>query len=218
MGAPPIFSATVMPKVYMKLRQTQPSLDLHIYDLPRAEVERQVRSGELDCGLGVFPRRIPEVSQRPLFEFDFIYLESRTAPWKTKTRGKTARQLRWDELPDVPFVEMQPGMVLQEQVDKCRAACGVKRSDGIRMNRLESLIGMAAAGAGPTIIPSFVAPVGMEAQISTALLTDPVLSLGFQLIVKRGREQPAVLEAFTQALLEVIEDHKERIYPYAEQA
>ena len=79
------------------------------------------------------------------------------------------------------------------------------------------VIGMAAAGVGPTIIPSFVAPIGMNAQISTALLTEPVLSLGFQLIMKRGREQPAVLEAFTQALREVIADHRERIYPYAEQ-
>ncbi|OWT56150.1 LysR family transcriptional regulator [Candidimonas nitroreducens] len=217
-GVPPIFSATVMPKVYMMLRRTQPTLDLHIHDLPKPEVELRVRSGELDCGLGVFPRRIPEVSRRTLFEFDFIYLESRTAPWRAKTHGKAARQLRWDELPDVPFVEMQPHMELQEQVNKHRAACGVKRSDGIRMNRLESLIGMAAAGVGPTIIPSFVAPVGMEAQISTALLTDPVLSLGFQLIMKRGREQPAVLEAFTQALREVIADHRERIYPYAAQS
>ncbi|AOB30434.1 hypothetical protein AKI39_06570 [Bordetella sp. H567] len=215
-GVPPIFSATVMPNVYMKLRETQPALDLHIQDLPKPEVERQVRSGELDCGLGVFPRHIPEVSRRTLFKFDFIYLESRAAPPpRARGRGRAARRIRWDDLPDVPFVELHPDMELQEQVDKCRAARGVRRTDGIRMNRLESLVGMAAAGVGPTIIPSFAAPVGMDAQISTALLVDPVLSLGFHLIMKRGREQPAVLEAFTQTLLEVIEDRRERIYPYA---
>ena len=205
-GAPPIFSATVMPNVYMRLRESQPALDLHIVDLPKPEVERQVRSGELDCGLGVFPRHIPEVSRRSLFKFDFIYLESSAAPLRTKTRGRTAKRIRWDELPDVPFVELHPDMELQEHVNKCRAACGVKRTDGLRMNRLESLVGMAAAGVGPTIIPSFAAPVGMDAQVSTALLVEPVLSLGFHMIMKRGREQPSVLDAFTQTLLEVIED------------
>jgi DNA-binding transcriptional LysR family regulator len=214
-GAPPIFSATVMPNVYMKLRESQPALDLHIVDLPKPEVERQVRSGELDCGLGVFPRHIPEVSRRSLFKFDFIYLESRAASPRTKTRGRTAKRIRWDELPDVAFVELHPDMELQEHVNKCRASCGVRRTDGIRMNRLESLVGMAAAGVGPTIIPSFAAPVGMDAQVSTALLVEPVLSLGFHMIMKRGREQPSVLDAFTQTLLEVIEDRRERIYPYA---
>jgi DNA-binding transcriptional LysR family regulator len=210
-GAPPIFSATVMPIVYMKLRETQPTLDLHIFDLTKPEVEHQVRSGELDCGLGVYPRHIPEVSRRALFKFDFIYLESRASPARAKGRGRLRKRIRWDELPDVPFVEMHPDMELQEQINKCRVACGIKRTDGIRMNRLESLVGMAAAGVGPTIIPSFIAPVGMEAQLSTALLTNPVLSLGFHLIMKRGREQPAVLEEFTRTLLEVIEDRRERI-------
>ncbi|MDX3908163.1 MAG: LysR family transcriptional regulator [Pigmentiphaga sp.] len=218
-GVPPIFSASVMPYVYMRLRKTHPALDLHVVDLPKPEVENQVRSGELDCGLGVFPGRVPELSRRPLFEFDFLYLESRTSPWRGRQREgrRGAKRIRWRDLPDVPFVELHPSQDLQQQINKCRSACGVARSDGIKMNRLESLVGMAAAGAGPTIIPSFAAPVGMDAQISTALLTDPVLSLAFHLIIKRGREQPEVLEAFTRTLLEVIEERRERIYRNADQ-
>ena len=211
-GVPPIFSASVMPHVYMRLRKTQPTLDLHILDLPKPEVERQVQSGELDCGLGVFPKRVLEVSRRPLFEFDFVYLESRAAPFRSRTKGRDATRIRWNELPAVPFVELHPSQDLQQQINKCRAARGVARTDGIRMNRLESLIGMAAAGVGPTIIPTFAAPLGTEFQVSTALLTDPVLTLDFHLIIKRGREQPAVLEAFTSILLEVIEERRDRVY------
>lgn len=211
-GVPPIFSASVMPHVYMKLRKTQPTLDLHIHDLPKPEVERQVRNGELDCGLGVFPSRVPEVSRRPLFEFDFMYLESRAMSFLPRTQGRASRQLSWDQLPAVPFVELHPAQDLQQQINKCRAACGVTRTDGLRMNRLESLIGMAAAGVGPTIVPTFAIPLGMESLVSTAQLTAPVLSLDFHLIIKRGREQPAILEAFTGTLLEVIEEHRDRIY------
>ncbi|OVZ57318.1 hypothetical protein CDO44_19715 [Pigmentiphaga sp. NML080357] len=211
-GATPIFSASVMPHVYMRLRDTQPALDLHVFDLPKPEVERRVRSGELDCGLGIFPKRVPDVSRRPLFEFDFLYLEPRIAPLRLKTRGR-AQRIRWNELPDVPFVELHPTSELQQLIDKRKAACGMARAGaGIRMNNLESLIGMAAAGVGPTIIPSFAAPVGMDVPIITALLVEPVLSLGFHLITKRGREQPAVLEAFTRTLLEVIAERGERTY------
>ncbi|VCU68702.1 Hydrogen peroxide-inducible genes activator [Pigmentiphaga humi] len=216
-GVPPIFSASVIPLVYMRLRKTEPTLDLRIVDLPKPEVERQVRNGELDCGLGVFPKRVPEVSRRPLFEFDFVYLESRAAPARPKTHGRPSRRIRWDELPAVPFVELHHTQDLQQQINKCRAAAGAARTDGIRMNRLESLIGMAAAGVGPTIIPTFAAPVGIDAQVSTALLVDPVLSLDFHLIIKRGREQPDVMEPFTRTLLEVIEERRDRIHRPAEQ-
>ncbi|WP_296559148.1 LysR family transcriptional regulator [Pigmentiphaga sp.] len=211
-GATPIFSASVMPHVYMKLRVTQPTLDLHVFDLPKPEVERRVRSGELDCGLGIFPRHVPEVSRRPLFEFDFLYMECRTAPLRLKAPGRP-RRIRWDDLPDVPFVDLHPTSELQQLIDKRKTASKRLRPEGgIRMNNLESLIGMAAAGVGPTIIPSFAAPVGPDVPVVTALLTDPVLSLGFHLITKRGREQPAVLEAFTGALLEVIAERGERTY------
>lgn len=211
-GVPPIFSATVMPQVYVRLRRTAPGLDLHVFDLPKPDIEHQVLHGELDCGLGVFPRRVADVSRRPLFEFDFLYLESRDSPARARSRGKPSKTLRWADLPDVPFVELHPGVDLQQQINKCRQATGVARPDGIRMNRLESLIGMAAAGVGPAIIPSFAAPIGSDAQACTALLVEPVLSLAFHLIVKRGREQPDVLDLFTATLLEVIEERRERIY------
>lgn len=211
-GVPPVFASSVMPHVYMRLRGTQPAIDLHIIDLPKPEVERQVRSGNLDCGLGSFPHRIPEVSRRLLFEFDFIYLESRAAPARTGARARLARRIRWSDLPDVPFVEQHADLELQAYVDKCRAACSVSRSDGIKMNGLESLVSMAVAGVGPTIIPSFAVPVDSHRQVFSARLIEPVLSLGYHLIMKRGRERPAVLGQFTQTLLEVVEERRERIY------
>lgn len=216
-GVPPIFSASVIPLVYMRLRKQEPTLDLHIVDLPKPEVEAQVRNGELDCCLGVFPKRIPELTRRPLFKFDFVYLESRQAPARPRTQGRSSGRIRWKDLPSVPFVELQHSQDLQQQINKCRAAAGVARADGIRMNRLESLIGMAAAGVGPTIIPTFAAPVGIESQVSIALLVEPVLSLDFHLVSKRGREHPDVMESFTQTLIEVIAERRDRIRRPAEQ-
>ncbi|WP_321857508.1 LysR family transcriptional regulator [Paraburkholderia tropica] len=208
-GVPPVFASSVIPDVYMRLRKTQPALDLYISDLPKPEVERQVRDGELDCGLGSFPRRIPEVSRRLLFEFDFIYLESHTA--QTPAHQRFARYIRWRDLPDVPFVEQDANMELQAHVNKCRAAAGISRSDGMRLNGLASQVAMAVAGVGPTIIPSFAVPV--DTQAYTALLIEPVLSLGYHLIMKRGREQSDALEGFIRTLLEVIEERKEQTYP-----
>ena len=210
-GVPPIFSASVMPLVYMRMQQTHPALTLHVVDLPLPELEALVRSGELDCALGVFPKRVPDVLRRPLFDFDLVYVEARTGPLRARSRGRLPKRLRWQDLPDVPFVELHPAADLQQQIDKCRAACNVARRDGIHLHRLESVIGMAAAGVGPAIVPSFAVPLGHGAQLAVATLTDPVLSLAFHLIMKRGREQPTALEAFSTTLLAVIDERRERI-------
>jgi DNA-binding transcriptional LysR family regulator len=210
-GATLIFTASVMPHVYMKLRRNHPTIDLRVVDLPKPEVERLVRNGDLDCGLGIFVKRVPEVAQRPLFSFDFLYLESTRMPFLFKGR-RPAKEVDWSELPDVPFVELPVASELQHAIAKRRAAAGTKRrDDGISFNNLESLIGMAAAGVGPTILPSFAMPV-RHPDFASALLTGPVLSMDFHMISKRGRSQPAVLEAFASTLREVIAERGERVY------
>lgn len=211
-AATPIFSASIMPHVYIKLRERHPTIDLRLVDVHKHEVERQVRSGDVDCGLGIYAKRLPELTRRPLFEFDFVYIEAKHAPFLFDARKRTAK-IAWRDLPDVPFVELNAASELQQLIAKCKTRVGLTRSiEAIRFHNLESLVGMAAAGVGPTILPSFAAPVARQSDVVSALLTDPVLSMDFHMITKRGRAQPAVLEAFTSTLLEVIAERGERTY------
>ena len=211
-AATPIFSASIMPHVYMKLRLNHPTIDLQLIDVPKPEVESQVRSGNVDCGLGIFAKRLSELTRKPLFKFDFVYVESKRLPFLFNA-AKPVGKIAWRDLPDVPFVELGPSSELQQRIAKCKAVAGLKRTaDGIRFNNLESLVGMAAAGVGPTILPSFAAPAARQSGVVSALLTEPVLSLDFHMIARRGRAQPAILEAFTETLLDVIRERGEHTY------
>jgi DNA-binding transcriptional LysR family regulator len=213
-GATPLFSSCVMPAVYQRFRRSHPAVDLRVVDVPREEVERMVRSGEVDCGLGIFPKRTPEVERKPLFEFDFMLVEAadeRRALFQNK-RQKFAR-IRWKDLPDVPFVGLPSSIDLQQLINKHKAAAGLRPdSRGVSQNYLETLIGMAAAGAGPTIVPSFALPACTRFRVKASLITDPVLSLDFHLITKRSRAQPKVLGLFTEVLQSVIAEGGDRVH------
>ncbi|VCU71056.1 HTH-type transcriptional regulator CynR [Pigmentiphaga humi] len=199
-----IFCANVMSHVYVRLRRNHPAIDLRIVDVHRPEVERLVRSGEVDCGLGIFSRRLPDMSRKPLFQFGFRYVEARDAPVLLGMRNPPAR-LAWSDLPDVPFVELNATSELQQFINQHKSRAGrASAAVGIRFNNLESLVGMVAAGVGPTILPSFAAPEPRRTEFVSVLLTDPSVDLDFHMITKRGRAQPAALQAFTDTLCEVI--------------
>ncbi|MDX3906178.1 MAG: LysR family transcriptional regulator [Pigmentiphaga sp.] len=210
-AATPMFSASVMPEVYMRLRESHPTISIHLIDAPKPEVENLVRNGMVDCGLGIFAKRLAELVREPLFKFDFIYVESRKAPVLFRGR-RTPGSVAWRDLPDVPFVELGHGSELQQLIAKCKHRAGKRGEPGFAFNNLESLLGMAAAGVGPTILPSFVVPASSDSGVSIALLNQPVLSLDFHLISRRGRPQPAALDIFRNALGEVIRERGEQMF------
>jgi len=208
-----IFCANIMPHVYMRLRLKHPSIDLRVTDVHKYEVEKLVRSGEVDCGLGIYLRRLPDLARKPLFQFDFCYMEARRSPIVLSTRRPPPR-LAWRALPNVPFVELNATSELQQFINQQKARAGLTNDAiGIRFNNLESLVGMVAAGVGPAILPSFAKPESRYSEILSATLVDPAIKMDFHMLTKKGRTQPAALEAFTETLCEVIQELIEKKSP-----
>ncbi|MFA7679369.1 MAG: LysR family transcriptional regulator [Pigmentiphaga sp.] len=204
-AATPVFSASIMPHVYMRLRERNPSIDLHLVDVPKQRMEELVRSDAVDCGLGTFAKRQAEFVRESLFTFDFVYAESKDKPFLFKD-GQAPERLAWTDLPDEAFVELVPTSELQQTIERCKKKAGKNRRPGFVFCNLESLLGMAAAGVGPSIVPSFAISSSARSGLSTTLLEKPDMALNFSMISKKGRAQPAVMETFRATLLEVIHE------------
>lgn len=206
-AATPVFSASIMPHVYMRLREHHPSIELHLVDVPKARVEELVRSDAVDCGLGTFSKRQAEFLREPLFSFDFVYAESKAHPILFQD-GKTPERMAWTDLPDGPFVELVPTSELQQNIERCKKKAGKGRRQGFVFCNLESLLGMAAAGVGPAIVPSFAISSSARSGLTTTLLDKPEIAADFYMISRKGRAQPAVMDAFRSTLQEVIKERE----------
>src|SRR5690606_7421081 len=206
-AATPVFSASVMPHVHKRLRALHPTVSLQLVDVPKPEVETLVRSDAVDCGLGIFAKRLAELGRESLFKFDFAYVESRAEPLLF-THEPPSGRLAWQDLPETPFVELSPTSELQQLINRCKKKAGKPQSPGFIFNNLETLIGMAASGVGPTIVPTFAISASARLSTVTALLDRENLPLDFHLISRKGRAQPAVMEIFREVLLDVINERR----------
>jgi DNA-binding transcriptional LysR family regulator len=202
-GATPLLSAWVMPAVIQATRASHPEISLALSDASPEEVQRRVAAGELDCGLGPFASNVPGIQRTLLFKFELLYIRAaRGAP----ERGTAAvRTLRWGELREAPVLQLPPENPIQQLVGKQLRKHGISPHPApLMFNHVETIIGMAAAGAGAAIIPSVAFAMCRSNALEVARLVTPALNVGLFLIGKRGRAAPPALAAFSDTLLQVL--------------
>jgi DNA-binding transcriptional LysR family regulator len=202
-GATPLLSAAVMPAVFQALRQARPEIAPVLVDAAPDELQKGVASGELDCGLGPFSSNVPGIERSLLFQFDLVYV--RAARGGAEPRGRGFPAMRWSELREAPLLQLPAGNPLQQLVAKQLRRHGIRaQSAPLTFNHIETLIGMAAAGAGAAILPSVALAMRRPSALDVSRLVTPSLNVGLFLIVKRGRPAPGTLGAFTEVLVKVL--------------
>lgn len=202
-GATPLLSAWVVPSVMQALRASHPAIGLALTDVSPEEVQRRVAAGELDCGLGPFATNVPGLQRTLVFKFNLLHIRAARG---TPERARPAvRTLRWGDLREAPALGLSPDNPIQQLVGKQLRKHGIAPHPApMTFNHVETVIGMAAAGAGAAIIPSVAFAMCRNSALEVARLVSPALNVGLFLISKRGRPAPAALGAFSDALLQVL--------------
>jgi DNA-binding transcriptional LysR family regulator len=202
-GATPLLCAWVMPAVIQALRASHPEIGLALNDAKPEEVQRRVAAGELDCGLGPFASNVPGIQRTLVYKFDLLYIRATRG---VSERGTPAvRTLRWGELREAPLLQLPPDNPIQQLVGKELRKHGIPPHPApATFNNVETVIGMAVAGAGAAIIPSVAFAMCRNNALEVARLVTPALNVGLVLISKRGRPAPAALGAFSETLVQVL--------------
>jgi DNA-binding transcriptional LysR family regulator len=200
-GATPLLSAALMPLVYKAMRTANPELAIRVTDTSQEDLHRRIESGELDCAVGPFYKRVPGIERSLLFSFELLYIRASRTP--TRTAG--VPNLRWRDLPEAPLLRLPPENPVAELIAKELKKRGLEsKGQPLMFNHVETIIAMAAAGAGSAIIPSIALAIRGHEPLEVARLIEPTLRVGVYLITKRGRQKPAVLPQFTGLLLNVL--------------
>lgn len=209
-GSTPLLAATLLPSVYQALQRLRPEITLRFTDAGLEDLHRQVANGELDCGLGMFSKAVPGIERSLLFSFDLIHVRATRHTSKPSRQNRTLQRMRWRDLGEAPLVQLPPDNPIQELVTRQLKKNGLTAPESpLTFNHIETMIAMAAAGAGAAIVPSFALASCRHHAVEVAQLVDPALKLGLYLITKRGRGLPEVLSDFTKVLLQVLQKRPE---------
>jgi DNA-binding transcriptional LysR family regulator len=159
-------AAGILPELVQSWRQRQPGTFVRLHEFThRSLAEDSVRGGVGDLGIGPPPIDWAGPVRRLGWE-EFLVVLSPEDPRASR------RRVRLVELKDRDWVMFEPGNGLHDLIVSACASAGFTPRHSVLTSQVETAARLAAAGAGPTLVPENVIPDGLEGAF---LRVDPPL-------------------------------------------
>lgn len=186
---------TAMPAIISRFRRRWPDVHMNLREMSTTEQFRQLAEGTLDIGFvrPGQPEESPGIEMRTVFDEPlFVVL-----PADHALAGRAS--LFVAELADQPFIlhPRQIGTGLHDKVFALCAAAGFVPRVVLEANQMSTIIGLAAAGVGISIVPEAMRRVQVDGGRFVPL-TDPGASMVFALARRADDDRPAVRHFLTE--------------------
>lgn len=198
-GATPFVAGCLLPSACSAFARTHPGVAVQVNDLERDQIHQRVRSGEIDVGFGMFLESTSSILRRPLVQTDLV-LVTRRPP----RASVWAEPVPWSALDGVRLLGLPADNPIQQHVN---TVLGALAPDAVRVasyNTFYTVLAMTEAGMGSAVLPAFVASSKNRFSIRVASLIEPAAPLSFYEITKKGRQENALVKAFSVCLMDVM--------------
>ncbi len=194
LGTTPLVAANVLPQAMREYRRHRPDLRVRLFDADQDTVLRQVQSGKLDMGVGLF-KSVPGVKRVLFFRSSLVLIRARR-----QSVAATASDLEWSALEGENLIVLSASSPHQQLVDQQLAKARVKYEAGGVANLLDTQVALVEADEGAAIVPSFGLALCSGRNVVASRLVDPVVTIDFQQITQRGRTLPEGAAEFAEFL------------------
>lgn len=203
-GCPPMLATSFLPVLFKEFRALHPDFALQLIDAKPIAIREQVKSGALDCGLGLYPKPIPDIERNPVFQSPLLYIQASELPPAATPLSQLPR-LRWADLPVLPLLKLPDTSPIQQLIERQLHASGLNLVEQGQFNHIETVIAMAAAGAGGAIIPAFAWGKCVRYGIEGAVLTEPDVTVDYSLITVKDKLSAEDVQKLSGALASALE-------------
>ena len=149
-------AAGILPDLIQAWRQRHPGTFVRLHEFThRSLAEDSVRGGVGDLGIGPPPIDWSGPVRRLGWE-EFLVVLSPEDPCSTR------RGIRLVELKHRDWVMFEPGNGLHDLIVSACASAGFTPRHAVLTSQVETAARLAAAGAGPTLVPENVIPDGLD--------------------------------------------------------
>jgi DNA-binding transcriptional LysR family regulator len=193
LGTTPLVAANVLPQAMREYRRHRPELRVRLFDADQDTVLRQVQSGKLDVGVGLF-KTVPGVKRIPFFRSSLVLIRAR------RPGVAAGPDLRWSALQGENLIVLSPSSPHQQLVEQQLAKSRVKYQTAGVVNLLDTQVALVEADEGAAIVPSFGLALCKGRNVVASRLVDPVVSMDFNQITQRGRTLPEGADEFVAFL------------------
>lgn len=152
-GVIPTISPYLLPEVAPALARTYPRLQIVWSEDRTGDLVRQASEGTIDAAILALEANLGPLDHAVLLRDPFLLAASPAHPLAT-----ARRRARIDDLHDVSVLLLDDGHCFRDQALQLCARVGAREA-GFRATSLATLVQMASAGGGVTLLPSIAVPV-----------------------------------------------------------
>ncbi|MFD7921641.1 hydrogen peroxide-inducible genes activator [Streptomyces sp. NPDC059740] len=202
LGVIPTVAPYLLPSVLRLVHETYPALDLQVHEEQTASLLDGLAHGRLDLLLLAVPLGVPNVTELPLFDEDFVLV----APRGHALGGRD--DIPRSALRELDLLLLDEGHCLRDQaLDVCREA---GREEGAPVTTsaagLSTLVQLVAGGLGVTLLPRTAVRVetARTDALATGSFADPAPARRIALAMRSGTARRAEYEELAAALREAL--------------
>ncbi|AVT14377.1 LysR family transcriptional regulator [Paracidovorax avenae] len=184
-----------LPGLVSAYLQDHPGVAVRLLDDNSRNVERMVRDGEVDFGVGSLVSEAPEIAFEPLVDDAFGLVCSRRHPLARR------RQLRWDELQGLPLL----GTTAHHQLAAWPEEARWLQAPVMQVSTMLTMLALLDANVGVTVL----ARLGVPAMLADRLAFVP-------LVAPRRERRLGILRLAGQSLSPAAQAMRERLLAHAE--
>ncbi len=184
-----------LPSLLATFLAANPTIDIDLEDRESPAIGAAIAAGDADLGIGSQAAFLPGLESHP-FRADRLVL---AVPAGHRLAGK--RQTSFADLLDLDFVGLPRGTALDEHLAMQAARLGRALRLRVRVNSLDTVCVMVAAGVGVGIVPEATALRHRRAlPLATLRLTEPWSIRELALFVRDSRRLPKPARQLFEAL------------------
>ncbi len=189
-AATPLFSSTLLPRVIAGYCEKYPGIGVVIRDSVADQIQRKVRDGEVDCGIGTFEKPERDLVAEPLMIDTLILACPHGHPLAKKAR------VTWHDLGGYPFIALMRDNSVGRMIAASIATANVAVTPAYEVSFLSTAVGLVDAGLGITVLPSYARSIMRLYHIQTRKLSAPTITRETSLLTRRDRALTPAAEGF----------------------
>lgn len=197
-AAPPLLSATVLPRLVFEAMREYPELEIQIIDVSTDIIIEHVRNGRCDLGVGTFA--VDEAGLQSL-----TALQDRLMVFAASTHGFAAcESVDWSALHNEQIITLTRESSLRVLVELGFEQAGLQLQPHLEVHQIHTALSLAETGVGVAVLPAYAFSALRDRLIIARPLTNPAMLREIRMITARDRTPSAATMTVRTMLRQIL--------------
>ena len=210
-ATPPLLASAILPLAIVEFRALFPNITVEIVDVPTHEIVEQVRSGQVDCGLGTFLPNEVGIERLTLAKDDLMIFCAHDSEFAIPPTYS------WTDLSGLPLIALTRESGIRRLVELGYEKADILMDPAFEVSQIATALAFVEAKLGFSVLPAYAISQIRDRKIVVRALENPCLGRDISIIHATGRSASPSVVAFQPIIRKVAREMAAALVPPTQQ-